>query len=234
MRVLMLDAGLQSEAGFADLLATAVAARSIELNRVSNQLQLELALSHESIDGVLLVDAATEPVGHAADEMLQMLRARSELVIMVLTVAGAPAARRAAWFDRGVDDCMAQPIDIVEAAARLAAVLRRRGRATRPRHLRHGDLVLDRTNASVAYRGNVVALTPREATVLEVLIEHVGGVVSRETLRRALHGDVDVRGNTVEVYVHGLRQKLRPGLIRTVRGAGYRLVEVAVTSGGGR
>lgn len=230
MRVLMLDAGLPSGSAFGDLLAQALGQRSIQLDRVSKPLQLESELHHAQTHGVLLVDAAAGDGADLQTDLAQELHAqRPSLAVIVLALARPDTGRHAAWFDADVDDCLPWPIDPVEAAARVAAAIRRIGRVHHARKLRHGDLVLDLSNASAAWRGDVVALTPREVVVLEVLMKHAGRVVSREALHNALHGDGDVRGNTVEVYVHGLRRKLRPGLIRTVRGSGYRLVDVAPT-----
>lgn len=226
MRVVMLDVGLPRGSAFGDLLGDALSQRSIELDRVSNQLQLEAAMDHAATDGILLVDIAA--TSNNAPMLLRMLREKRESVaVIVLAGVGSDTVPCATWLDANVDDCLAWPIDAVEAAARVAAAIRRASRAHQPRKQRHGNLVLDVSKASVEWRGNAIALTPREAVVLEVLMAHAGCVVSRETLHAALHGDDDVRGNTVEVYVHGLRRKLQPGLIRTIRGAGYRLTEAA-------
>ena len=60
--------------------------------------------------------------------------------------------------------------------------------------------------------------------VLLALMEHPGRVLSRAQLEERLYGwGEEVESNVVEVYVHALRRKLGSGLIRTVRGAGYRL-----------
>ncbi len=226
----MFDAGLPSEQRFGNALVAALARRSIELSRVSNRFQLESVVDHEPIDGVLLVDTASDSTADSCAALAAWLRERKPLsTLIVLMASGTSPAQCVAWFDADVDDCMARPIEVEEAAARLAAALRRRGRLLPQRDLRHGDLTLDVVDAMVAWRNAVVKLTPQEAVVLRALIEQAGRVVSREALHRALHGDGDVRGNTVEVYVHSLRHKLQPSLIRTVRGAGYRLVDIAST-----
>ena len=49
-------------------------------------------------------------------------------------------------------------------------------------------------------------------------------MLSREQLEDRLYGwGQEVESNAIEVHVHNLRRKLAPGLIRTVRGVGYRL-----------
>lgn len=230
MRVLMLDAGLPSGSTVEDLLAAALARRSIEMNRVSNPLQLESELHHTETQAVLIDVAIGSAEANNVQALLRMLREKHDsLAVIVLEGAGSDTARCAPWLDADVDDCFARTLEPVEAAARVAAAIRRTHRARQPRKLRCGDLVLDKSNTSASWRDNVIALTPREAAVLEVLMTHAGRVVSREVLHAALHGEDGVRGNTVEVYIHALRRKLQAGLIRTVRGAGYRLTEAART-----
>jgi len=57
-----------------------------------------------------------------------------------------------------------------------------------------------------------------------MLLEQAGRVVSRSRMEQALYGWVkEVDSNTIEVHIHHLRKKLGSGLIRTVRGVGYRI-----------
>ncbi|MCC7219938.1 MAG: winged helix-turn-helix transcriptional regulator, partial [Candidatus Contendobacter sp.] len=62
--------------------------------------------------------------------------------------------------------------------------------------------------------------------LLHALLEQPGVVLSREQLEEQLYGwGEEVESNTIEVHIHNLRRKLSPGVIRTVRGVGYRLGE---------
>ena len=67
-------------------------------------------------------------------------------------------------------------------------------------------------------------LSAREFAVLEVLMNEPGSVVSRSGLEDAVYGwGEEIESNSVEVHLHHLRRKLEPGLIRNVRGVGYRI-----------
>jgi DNA-binding response OmpR family regulator/anti-sigma regulatory factor (Ser/Thr protein kinase) len=131
--------------------------------------------------------------------------------------------------DTGADDYLTKPFSFVVLLARLRALLRR-GAPQRPAVLRAGDLLLDPSRRRVL-RGDVeVELTPREMALLEFLLRHEGGVVSkREIIDHVWDYDFDGDPNIVEVYVRHLRNKLdRPFgrcTIHTVRGAGYRLAD---------
>ena len=90
--------------------------------------------------------------------------------------------------------------------------------------LSHGELRLQPARRAAVWKGALVPLTNREFWLLETLVRKKGQIVSRERLEEALYGWGDeIDSNTVEVYIHHLRRKLGPGLIKTVRGLGYKL-----------
>jgi two-component system response regulator QseB len=73
----------------------------------------------------------------------------------------------------------------------------------------------------------VIALTSREYQILHTLMVRPGAIISRREIEEQLYNvEADVDSNAVEVHVHKLRQKLDAGVIRTVRGLGYQLVEL--------
>ena len=75
--------------------------------------------------------------------------------------------------------------------------------------------------------GRQVELTAKEFDLLTYFVESVGVVLSRDRLLDRVWGFTYPGGTrTVDVHVGQLRRKLgRPGLIRTVRGAGYKAVQ---------
>jgi DNA-binding response OmpR family regulator len=78
----------------------------------------------------------------------------------------------------------------------------------------------------VRWAGALVALSPREFAVLDVLVSRAGSVVTKDELLRAVWGDEQAATrNAVEVYVGYLRRKLEAvgagDVLRTVRGHGY-------------
>ena len=72
--------------------------------------------------------------------------------------------------------------------------------------------------------GAEVALSPREFTLLQLLMERPGTILSRSQLEERLYGwGEEVESNAVEVHIHGLRKKLGADFILNVRGVGYRV-----------
>jgi two-component system, OmpR family, response regulator len=130
--------------------------------------------------------------------------------------------------DLGADDYLTKPFSYVVLVARLRALLRR-GAPERPSVLEAGDLRFDPSSRRVWRGKEEVNLTAREMALLEFLLRHKGEVVSKRDILEHVW-DYDFQGdpNIIEVYIRHLRNKLdRPfarNSIKTVRGAGYRLV----------
>jgi DNA-binding response OmpR family regulator len=100
----------------------------------------------------------------------------------------------------------------------------RRNLPARPAILTAGEVTLDPATHEVELNGTPVALTPREYALLEYFLRHPGRVISKtELLDNAWDAAQDTDPNAVEVYVGYLRRKVGREMLRTVRGAGYRL-----------
>jgi DNA-binding response OmpR family regulator len=155
--------------------------------------------------------------------VLKRLRARrAGLPVIVLTAKDA-IADRVSNLDAGADDYLAKPFSFTELLARIRARLRSSGTGGTVQ-LRCGPLWLDVRAREVTIDGRSTELTPREFALLEAFMRHPGQVLSQAQLLDQVWGyQHDPGSNVAEVYVGYLRRKLRPGLIETVRGAGYRL-----------
>ena len=93
--------------------------------------------------------------------------------------------------------------------------------------LQLGSLRIDQAGRTVTLSGSEVALGRREFDLLEFLLLHPSRVFSRDQLVEQLYGwDGDVESNVIEVHVHHLRRKFGTGVVKTVRGVGYRLGEL--------
>ncbi|MEU6307163.1 response regulator transcription factor [Streptomyces chartreusis] len=153
------------------------------------------------------------------------LRAAGHEVPILMLTAKDGEYDEAEGLDTGADDYLTKPFSYVVLVARVKALLRRggQGAGASPVHV-HGDLKVDTAARRVFLGEAEVTLTTKEFAVLEQLVTRAGEVVSKAGILEhvwdfAYEGDP----NIVEVYISTLRRKLRPGLIRTVRGAGYRL-----------
>jgi two-component system OmpR family response regulator/two-component system response regulator QseB len=178
----------------------------------------ELALSGETYDAVVLDLGLPRLSGM---EVLARTRAvRNPVPVLILT-ARDTVPDRIAGLDAGADDYLVKPFDLGELQARLRALIRRGQRQAEPL-LAHGALRLDPAGRSVSWEGKPVELSAREYAVLHALLLNAGRVLSKTQLEEKLYGwGEEIESNAVEVFVHHLRRKLAPELIRTVRGVGY-------------
>jgi DNA-binding response OmpR family regulator len=154
------------------------------------------------------------------------LRAAGHEVPILMLTAKDGEYDEAEGLDTGADDYLTKPFSYVVLVARVKALLRRGGQGgagTSPVRV-HGDLKVDTAAHRVFLDEDEVTLTAKEFAVLEQLVLRPGEVVSKaEILEHVWDFAYEGDPNIVEVYVSTLRRKLRAGLIRTVRGAGYRL-----------
>ena len=159
-------------------------------------------------------------------EVCRRIRARSAVPILMLT-ARDEEPDRVAGLEVGADDYVTKPFSPRELVARIKAILRRVEHRPKEQALRLGDLLVDVDGREVTVGGLVVELTAKEFDLLAYFVESAGIVLSRDRLLDRVWGVTYPGGTrTVDVHVGQLRRKLgRPGIIRTVRGAGYKAVE---------
>jgi two-component system OmpR family response regulator/two-component system response regulator QseB len=153
--------------------------------------------------------------------VLRRLRAgRNPVPVLVLTARDA-VGDRVAGLDGGADDYVVKPVDLVELAARLRALIRRSaGQGTAL--LEAAGVCLDPAARTVLLDGLPVLLSPREFDLLHVLMLAGGRVLTREKIEEQLCAwGRESESNSIEVHVHRLRKRLRPELLRTIRGVGY-------------
>lgn len=127
----------------------------------------------------------------------------------------------------GGDDFIEKPFDLNVVTAKIQAMLRRaysfQGNVN---VLEHNGLFLNLNDGVVNFKGNKAELTKNEFKILQVLMEHIGKIVSREEIMTALwESDAFVDDNTLTVNVTRLRRKIESlnvqDLIKTKKGIGY-------------
>jgi DNA-binding response OmpR family regulator len=186
-----------------------------------------LALARNSDLSLLLLDLMLP--GLSGLELCQTLRAEGHHVPVLMLTALSNTQDKVSGLRLGADDYLTKPFAFEELLARIEALLRR-GRELRPRAttLQVADLVLDRERMEVTRAGKPVAMTAKELAFLELLMTAPGRVYSRERILSNVWGtNEDPLTNIVDVYVRRLRSKIDDGhpvgLLKTVRGLGYRL-----------
>ncbi len=157
--------------------------------------------------------------------MLAKWRAAGRNMPVLILTARDDWHQKVAGIDAGADDYLTKPFHMEELLARLRALIRRTG-GHASAMLSCGPLALDTRGGRLTVDGRSVALTGHEFRTLAYLMHHVGEAISRTELTEHIYAqDFDRDSNTIEVFIGRLRKKLPPGMIETVRGLGYRLVD---------
>ena len=210
----------------ADGLLRTLRASGAAVDHVANGSEADAALMTSSEFDLFILDLGL-PKMHGL-EVLKRLRARGNSMPVLILTAADSVDERVKGLDYGADDYMAKPFSLQELEARVRA-LTRRGMGSTSATIKHGPLVDDQAGRMATIDGRMVELSARELGLLEVLLQRVGRLVSKDQLvERLCEWGEEVSNNAIEVYIHRLRKKIEKGPIRiaTVRGLGYCLEKI--------
>lgn len=190
--------------------------------------EMDEILSHTQVDLVVLDIMLPGEDGHSVCRRLAKNARRG---IIMVSAIGAEADRIVA-LENGADDFLHKPFNPRELLARVRAVLRRRShqpnvKVSRQRRFLGVEFELGHHQLRDA-EGAVVVLTPGELSILSVLVENPGRVMSRDELLEMAYGETEVFDRAIDVHISRLRRKLSScsaeQAIRTHRHAGYQFV----------
>jgi DNA-binding response OmpR family regulator len=166
-------------------------------------------------------------------EALALLRAVSDVPVIVAAEPGEGEAEAVRLLNAGADDHLVKPYAPEHLAARLAAVLRRAGThaaavAATEEVLRVGGLTVDARRRLAVLDGVPLDLTRREFDLLRFLAARPGVVVARRELLAEVWQQAYGDDQTIDVHLSWLRRKLgesaaRPRYLHTLRGVGVKL-----------
>lgn len=221
---------MDSDAASAEGLASYLREQGVDVER-TDQGSSALTL-HGSADAVLLALKLPDADGF---KICQIIRIRSRIPILAV-------ADRHDEFDHvlalkmGADDYIVKPYRYREVSAQIEAVIRRFRNDPRDAFLMAvipqsggsnsiGNVIIDAQNRRVAVDGREVRLTPTEFALLALLARDPGHIFTRADIMTEIWGAGNAEGSrALGVHMANLRRKIgRPGLIKTVRGIGFRL-----------
>jgi len=177
-------------------------------------------------------------------EVCKALRAKGSATPILMLTAKSTELDRVLGLELGADDYLTKPFSLAELLARVKALLRRadllaaaQANAQAPGQknagmIRNGALEIMPAKRQVKYRGVAIEFTALEFDLLLHFASHPGHVFSRSQLLDAVWGYThDGYEHTVTTHINRLRAKLeadpmRPELILTARGAGYKMRDV--------
>jgi two-component system phosphate regulon response regulator PhoB len=154
-----------------------------------------------------------------------------DIPIIFLSARGE-AEDRIKGLETGADDYISKPFNAKELQLRINNMLHRSSSTAEPAgksRIEIAGVVIDDDLHQMTVDGENVVLTATEFRLLKLLMERKGRVQSREHLLvNVWHYDTDIETRTVDTHVRRVREKLGPyaHLIETVRGVGYRAVDL--------
>jgi two-component system response regulator AdeR len=164
-------------------------------------------------------------------EVLRIIRRESNVPVVILT-ARSEEVDELLGLGLGADDYLVKPVSARMLMAHVKAVLRRSGATAgtaEPEEIAVGPLTVDTYRMQVRVDDRVLDLTPTEFRVLHHLARTPARATSRTELYEAALPEGDALERAVDIHITNLRRKLRQagadGMIETVRGIGYALVE---------
>ena len=166
-------------------------------------------------------------------EVCKYIRQKFDQVGIIMLTAKAQEEDKLEGFISGADDYIVKPFSIKELLVRVAALLRRVKKEESSMKLNKivsDPFVLDLDKRKLFKDGKEIELTPTEFSILRILIENAGNIVSSEELFHQIWKDeyYNKANNTITVHVRHLREKLgdsldHPRFIKTIWGVGYKI-----------
>jgi DNA-binding response OmpR family regulator len=167
--------------------------------------------------------------------LCKKLRSHGYQMPVLLLTACDTISDKITGLDAGADDYLVKPVDLGELFARVRALLRRGNNCTTP-ILSWGCLSLNPSTYEVHYGEKMLHLTPKEYSLLELLLRNGRRVLSRSIIIEHIWSlESPPEDYTVKVHISSLRNKLKTAgasedFIETVHGIGYRLKQLTVSN----
>ena len=155
------------------------------------------------------------------------LREKNIKTPILMLTAKTTLEDKIAGLDSGADDYLAKPFAFLELRSRIHALIRRSKKDPTP-ILSIADLMLDPIKHNLTRAGKEIILTPKEFSVLELLLRHKDQVVTRTMIiEHVWDYNFESMSNVVDVFIASLRRKIDKGarikLFHTLHGVGYKI-----------
>lgn len=226
-RILIVD----DEREIADLVALYLENEGFTVYKCYNGQQVQKCVNEERIDLAILDVMLPDINGFA---LCRYIREKHNYPIIMLT-AKVEATDKISGLSLGADDYITKPFLPLELIARVKAQLRRykrynTGARKDEETIITGALILNLQSHECILNEKPLLLTPTEFSILRILCQNKGKVVSAEELFRGVWGEeyYNKNNNTITVHIRHIREKMgdsfeSPKYIKTIWGVGYKI-----------
>ncbi len=226
-KILIVD----DEQEIADLVALYLENENFQVFKFYSAKDALRCIDNETLDMAILDVMLPDMNGF---EICRKIREKYNYPVIMLTAKGEEVDK-VTGLTLGADDYITKPFLPLELVARVKAQLRRYKRYNTGKEessdvLIHSGLVINVKNHECRLNEKPLSLTPTEFSILRILVEKKGNVVSSEELFHEIWGDeyFNKNNNTITVHIRHLREKMgdsfeNPKYIKTVWGCGYKI-----------
>lgn len=179
----------------------------------------------DELPSLILLDIMLpEEDGLSVLSKLQSEPKHKDIPVIMLT-AKSSEFDKVTGLDMGADDYIAKPFGMTELLSRVKAVLRRYEKTKSNKEYHIGDLYVNTEKHIITVNGKDINLSFKEYSLLTVLLEADGNVVTRDTLLYRVWGEFYEESRTLDVHIRKLRVKLKSAgeLIKTIKNIGYKI-----------
>lgn len=226
-KILIVD----DEQEIADLVALYLENENFQVFKFYSAKDALRCIDNETLDMAILDVMLPDMNGF---DICRKIREKYNYPVIMLTAKGEEVDK-VTGLTLGADDYITKPFLPLELVARVKAQLRRYKRYNTGKEetsdvLIHSGLVINVKNHECTLNEKPLSLTPTEFSILRILVEKKGNVVSSEELFHEIWGDeyFNKNNNTITVHIRHLREKMgdsfeNPKYIKTVWGCGYKI-----------
>ncbi len=218
---------VEDDAAIVRTLTDFLSEEGFAVSSVSGKMQAERILEKEKFCLCLLDVTLSNGSGFAVCEIARM----KEIPVIFLTASGDENSV-VRGLDMGAEDYIQKPFRPRELLSRIRRVIRKNSPGLSPEISLPCGVSVNMEKGTVSKNGELLNLSALEYRLLSVFLQNRGKLLSREQLLWDIWdaGGDYVNDNTLTVYIKRLREKIEddpqnPGIIRTVRGLGYRMDE---------
>jgi two-component system alkaline phosphatase synthesis response regulator PhoP len=220
-RILLVD----DEPDILEILAYNLTAEGYQVDTAKNGLEALKKADEWKPHLVLLDVMMPEMDGIETCEKLRNNASLSDVLIVFLT-ARSEDYSQVAGLEAGADDYITKPIKPKVLMSKIKAMLRRfKESDVNTELVEAGDLVINREEYKIVYKGKEIMLPRKEFELISLLASKPNKVFEREEiLNRVWGNEVVVGGRTIDVHIRKLREKVGDQHFKTVKGVGYKYV----------
>lgn len=222
MRLLLVE----DEIKLSDALKYLLEKENIKVD-VANDGDIGLFLARQQIYDVLVLDIMLP--GRSGIDILRTIRNEGiTLPVLILTAKDA-VEDRVKGLNLGADDYLVKPFEVAELIARIKSLYRRHSGDYTSNSFTMGEVEYIKDSYVLKVGSKEFNVSAKEGELLEMFMKRPGQIFTKEQIINRVWGyEADITENNVEVLIYYLRKKLEGSniKIKTVRNAGYKIIEV--------